>query len=466
MAVAILFVPLPQGDLQDDAPFYAFVPLRIAATGDVLHLWRSWGDEEPYFNKPPLHFWITAGIYKTLGVSIATARLATALSWLAVGGVLFMLLRRFGHTMLFAATAVLLVLLQREVFKNTLQCRMDGGLVLGFLVASFAALKLSKDAENKLPTWLLLGGGIGFGLLYRGAPSLMGLIVLVAFFAWARPRLLLAWRGWLTAMLAVALVGGWWFALQWAFYGDLFAERIGTDAVGQHVAAAEAASWLDFLTYYVRRIPEAYAVALAPAVLGVVHLVRRRTLPLIVKLAIVWCVVWLLLLHLSPRQNVRYALPIAPWLAIVAAFGLAGFATIATIWAKALPFVGPIVLVAVLGMTFFGDGVAETRDDALLAAAPTIRRAVGGDDRPRVPPLSPVVHLLNDDLDAAVQKLDAIAVYTGARVVRTAAADLSSVEPGDFIAVFENEPMRRRVAQLNVEEIATSRRWNVHRVAD
>ncbi len=350
VAVALLFVPLPQGDLQDDAPYYAFVPLRIAATGDVFHLWRSWGDDEPYFNKPPLHFWLTATFYKAFGVHLATARLATALSWVAVGATLFVLLRKVGRSALFAATAVLLVLLQREVFKNTLQARMDGGLVLGFVVASFAALRLTE--RNKLDPlgWLLLGGGIGFGLVYRGAPSLMGLIVLATFFAWSRPSLLLAWRGWLLAIVAIMLVGGWWFVLQWALYGDLFAEKIGTDAVGQHVAAAGEASWIEFVTYYIRRVPESYALAIIPAVLGLIHLLRRERadgeplLPPIVKMAIVWCVMWIVLLHLSPRQNARYALPLTPWLAIVGAIGLTAWVPLANAWARVLPFVGPVVL--------------------------------------------------------------------------------------------------------------------------
>src|SRR5689334_22312263 len=57
VAAAVFLTPLRSGDLQQDAPMYAWFGYRIHATGDWLNLYFDFDGKRPYFNKPPLQFW-------------------------------------------------------------------------------------------------------------------------------------------------------------------------------------------------------------------------------------------------------------------------------------------------------------------------------------------------------------------------------------------------------------------------
>ena len=460
IAAATLFVPLPHGDLQDDGPMYAFVPLRALATGDFARLYLDWDGREPYFNKPPLQFWATAAAYRVAGVSVATARLATALSWLAAAGLLYALVRpRLGTVA--AALAACLLLIQREVYKNVLEVRLDGGMVVGFLIASTGALFIVEDRRRW--AWLLIGGGIGFGVVYRGPASLFGLAAVVAFLLWQRRRALLDWRGLLVMAAALVVTGGGWWAVQAAVHGGAFVDAITSDAVGQHLAAAagddlgktglnDGGGFLD--PYYFQRLPEAYFLVLPLAVLGG-FVLRRDGLTPAARLAIVWLAVWLVVIHLTPVRVGRYTLPMAPWLCLLAAVGLTGFATSRRIAARFLPIAAAAGFAVMLALSLAGAGLADSRDDALYAAAAII-------DAPRdpslPPPASPRVHVLADD--AVLQKRTAVAFVTRLRTL--AADDLASIPPGDYLAV--HDPAAHDLSALPLIELAGDDRWGVYRV--
>ena len=462
VAAATLFVPLPHGDLQDDGPMYAFVPLRALATGDFVRLYLDWDGEAAYFNKPPLQFWATAAVYRVAGVSVATARLTTALSWLAAAGLLYALARpRIGT--LAAALAACLLLVQREVYKNVLEVRLDGGMVVGFLIASVGALLVAEDRRRW--AWLLIGGGIGFGVVYRGPASLFGLLAITAFLLWQRRAALADWRGLLLMAAALVVTGGWWWAVQAAVHGGTFVDAITSDAVGQHLAAAagddlgktglnDGGGFLD--PYYLQRLPEAYFLVLPLALLGGLVL-RRDGLTPAARLSIVWLAVWLVVIHLTPVRVGRYTLPMAPWLCLLAAVGLTGFAAPRRLTARPLPFAAAAGFAVMLVLSLAGVELADSRDDALRAAAAAIIDAPRDPTRP--PPSSPRVHVLADD--AVLQKRTAVAFALRLRTL--AAADLASIPTGDYLAV--HDPAAQDLPALPLVELAGDARWRVYRVA-
>src|SRR5262245_51714707 len=83
-AVLFLAVTLPhlgQGDFRGDAGWYSAIGVQAWRTGE---LWTLWGEPGlPYFNKPPLAFWVHGLVLRTAGVSIAAARLPSVGAGLA-----------------------------------------------------------------------------------------------------------------------------------------------------------------------------------------------------------------------------------------------------------------------------------------------------------------------------------------------------------------------------------------------
>ena len=79
--VLLLSVTLPklnQGDFRGDAGWYSAIGLQAWRTGS---LWTLYGEPgQPYFNKPPLAFWIHGLALHTLGPELWVARLPSILA--------------------------------------------------------------------------------------------------------------------------------------------------------------------------------------------------------------------------------------------------------------------------------------------------------------------------------------------------------------------------------------------------
>jgi len=78
LAGAILFAGLGQGDIRIDGPIYAWAAKHMVVSGDWLNLYYDHG-QTPYFNKPPLQFWLMAVVFKALGYSTFSAKLVSVL---------------------------------------------------------------------------------------------------------------------------------------------------------------------------------------------------------------------------------------------------------------------------------------------------------------------------------------------------------------------------------------------------
>src|SRR5262245_50243201 len=77
LTVAPYFVRLGASSLWDsNEAFYAETPREMIESGDYLNPQFNY---KPRFNKPPLCYWVVAGLYKIFGVSEAVERLAIAL---------------------------------------------------------------------------------------------------------------------------------------------------------------------------------------------------------------------------------------------------------------------------------------------------------------------------------------------------------------------------------------------------
>ena len=352
--VVLLAVTLPklnQGDWRGDTGWYAALGLDAARSGR----WTlSAGEGEPYFNKPPLVFWIVGRVLDWFGVDMLVARLtsvlAAAIGVVATAGVA----RELGTRRLGAMAGVILALTY-EYFRRTREISLDMWHAAFLLLAAWAIVKgavagtvplwprghMRKGTEqdrqragasitpgqpSRSPlhvwsiAWLALAG-VPVGLALMTKPLIaLAFVPILAIWLW-RVR-----GGKHAALVLVTLMVGVVIALPWHLwmmrtYGDAFLEQyfgreIAARASGQLVGGQKATQpvW-----YYLAQIAGGYWPWLLALVAAMIARIWRSPAGL---LALVWAGAWLILLTAFPDRRDRYAIPIYPGLAIASAMGV------------------------------------------------------------------------------------------------------------------------------------------------
>jgi 4-amino-4-deoxy-L-arabinose transferase-like glycosyltransferase len=208
LSALILFPKLNQPLLDPDEGRQAEIPREMLAHHD-LQMPRMLG--EPYYEKPPLQYWLTAGVYRLFGVRSWCARLVPALAaWWSV-----MLTFAWGRRALGARPAFLgglclcltpgFVVLGRTVI-------LDSMLALCVVSSWYSAYLAIDGGKLRLGWWLASAVICGLGILAKGPVALVLLIAPVLVYqslavTAARPR----WGDWLLYVLVTLGVAGPWY---------------------------------------------------------------------------------------------------------------------------------------------------------------------------------------------------------------------------------------------------------------
>lgn len=316
MACLLFFGRLHAPLLEPEEARYAEIPRQMLAQASVitpvLH-------GEPYYQKPPLLYWLVMGCYSLLGVQDWVARLVPATT-----GVLIVLLtyawavRAVGQAAAFASAAMLC--LSAKFIYQAGMLTFDCLLCLCVLMTLACAHRALTGARLRRGWWSLAGVACGFGILAKGpvAVALVAPVMLAWQFVDRRGiRLTVAaWLGWLGITALVSLP--WFAAVAWrdaSALGDFF--------------------WLHNLLRYFRPIDHEQPVwfylpallfGMLPWSLLLIPLAgfltrrspaagRRRPAPLgFFLLALLWMVVFF---SLSGCKRAGYLLPALPLLALV-----------------------------------------------------------------------------------------------------------------------------------------------------
>ncbi len=193
LAALVILTLLGHNRLTDwDEGIYAQVSRQMLRRPFSLTAWLipHW-NTQPWLEKPPLTFWITAVFYKLFGVSEFTARLGSALSAVALVAVLHRWLLRTTT----AATARLTAWLSTVILLSTFGFlhiarvgETDTLLSFGCLLALIGLANLLRQPPppqaNSLNGWYLFWTGFAIALMSKGAASgslLVTLILLLLF---------------------------------------------------------------------------------------------------------------------------------------------------------------------------------------------------------------------------------------------------------------------------------------------
>lgn len=197
------------GLLGPDEPRYAAIGRAMAHSGDWVTP-RLWG--EPWFEKPPLLYWLTAAAQKAGLGDDWSPRVPVALLSLAYLVLQFLVLRRLDGervaaiaTLVLASTAGWSAYSQIGVTDLPLAATFNGCLLLGILWVETGSRRA------------LAGCGVCFGLALLAKGLVPGALILpLLFFAWRR------WRAWWLAIVAALLVAAPWYGAMLWLHGRVF----------------------------------------------------------------------------------------------------------------------------------------------------------------------------------------------------------------------------------------------------
>jgi len=206
-AVLFLFAQASHTRLLTDAATYAAIARAMADSGDYLHLHLG---DDPYYNKPPLQFWLAALAMRAFGPTVVAATLFSRLFALGCVFLTAWLGRRL-YGVYVGWVAGLALTTSYIFFRGSSTFRLDSGLTFGILL-SFCAY-LSAARKWAPPVFFL---GIGIAVLSKGPPGLLPLFVVplhAGFDAdrgvWNREQII-RWAAWSPLLL---LPFSWWLYL-------------------------------------------------------------------------------------------------------------------------------------------------------------------------------------------------------------------------------------------------------------
>jgi 4-amino-4-deoxy-L-arabinose transferase-like glycosyltransferase len=319
-ALALLALALGVGGvarepLDGDPAMYGTIARTIVDTGEWTHLTFN---GVPYVNKPPLHFWLTALLFRLAGASTFTAILIPGVLGVACVLLVYALARRTLGSTDAAFVAALAYFTTPEVMH------WSRGVHLETLVTAWVLLGLlAAYASVARPSAVLLLGVAATGGFFAKGPQ--GLFpVLVALVLWAdagvlRARVLSRWSA-AAVIVAVATIGPWLAARLGE--GSGFGERYFEGQIGQVIFEGGLLKRGPF--WYVGKLFRTYWPWLPAALVGLVMLARSWRTSLGARLWLVYGAIVLLVISVAVGKKSRYLFQLYPALAAAAGVAAAG----------------------------------------------------------------------------------------------------------------------------------------------
>ncbi len=206
------------GVLDPDEPRYLSIGRAMVQTGDYItpHLWGS-----PWFEKPPLLYWMTSlGTFAGLGPELS-GRLPIALLSLSFLVAMFVLLRLEFGTHAAAVSTVLLSTSAGWLPYSSLALT-DLPMAAFFSLAVFLSLPLVRVQPGAMGRhtvrFLLIGMCLGFAALAKGLVPL----ALALPFAWFLRRW---WKSWPVAIASVMFIALPWYVAVYLQNGNAFLQE-------------------------------------------------------------------------------------------------------------------------------------------------------------------------------------------------------------------------------------------------
>ena len=279
---------------------------------------------EPFYDKPPLTYWLLAFSFETLGPSLFSGRLVAALLALATLFVTFLAARRLvaaatgdeaSSPVQAAAIFATSILATSYAFVSFARLTMSD-MLLTLLTLLAGAAYLRSESEPR-QSWLLPCGAIlGLAFLAKGPIAWIYFGALLVAFVLVERRLprIFTPHGLSGTLLAVTIGLSWFFfvylregiePLKWFFL------RENLQRFAAPTYDTDQPFWYYFLVYAVEGLP--WSILVPPAV----AFAFRPSSPRLLKIPFFWSMLMLVPLTLSRGKIDYYLLPLLPPLSIL-----------------------------------------------------------------------------------------------------------------------------------------------------
>jgi dolichol-phosphate mannosyltransferase len=225
MAGLLFFSRLGCPLLEPDEARHAEIPRQMLTGGHIIPVLHG----EPYYQMPPLLYWLVLASYRLFGVHDWAARLIpSAAAFLTVLVVYGWGRRTLGHRAGFLGALILCLSAPFVYFGRMLT--PDSLFCLWVVAALAAAHRALQDGGLRRGWWLLSAGCCGLGLLTQG-PAVLVLVggPVLAYLALDRRAVRPGWRMGLAYAVTVLGLAGPWYVLAArqdpAFFGTINAVR-------------------------------------------------------------------------------------------------------------------------------------------------------------------------------------------------------------------------------------------------
>jgi 4-amino-4-deoxy-L-arabinose transferase-like glycosyltransferase len=382
-AIAPYFIGLGASSIWDaNEAFYVETPRQMVVTGDYVN--PSFNGE-PRFNKPVLSYWIVAGLYRVLGVSVTAERLGIALGALGLFAATFAIGRVARSTRVGVMAALILASSPRVlIWSRRIFIDIYLALFMAFTLMCFVLATARPGHRRRY--LLLMYCAIGLGVLTKGPEAaVLPALVCVGYLIWTRRlgelrRLMLPWG----VLIVVAIVTPWYAAVYaqhgWKYIVDFFwGENIGryTETFGLQ----DRGPWFYLGVLFTDLFP--WALLVPAAIYAAVRSQRIEPggsgSPDLRRLLLTWVAVFVGVFSFSHTKQDLYIFPIVPALATLVAMALddairlgRARAAVTSSLAVALLVMG---LVGAVCAWLFGLGAG---DNQIPGAAPIAAALAGG----------------------------------------------------------------------------------------
>lgn len=311
LGVTVFLSKLWQGDMRGDSLFYAEVAKEILKTGDWLTMHFAY---KPYFNKPPLLFWLTALNYKLFGVTSFSARFWSPFIALLCGLALYLLASQiFDRKVAFLSTMILFM--TRDFIKDNMGLRMDSAVILSIIAAPYFLLRGRGWKDG-----VLAGMALGIGLLAKGLVALYSVGILLCFALLVEREIIFS-RAFLCYLIVGCTLFGLWFLGEYITAGETFFKTLlFKQTLGRFTGEF---TYSKGKLYYLKLLLKTYWPWLPLLPIGIYQVLRKASREQR-ALVLSWIsVVAASLLFVQPEYG-RYLMPLYPAFALAIGFFLGG----------------------------------------------------------------------------------------------------------------------------------------------